>query len=251
MNLKPWLYTIVRNRALNAKRGARRGEPLDEEADGVPPAAGDRAQQGRARPRRRRDHHPAEAQRQALVRSALEGRAHDRIAASIGTTPGAVRQLIYRARIAVHQGVGLVIPLPLVRYWPRPARRPAPPRPEPVRRGRRRWGRDGRRGRRRLARDQGGRRRCRGRDRGRLGIAIKNARDSDGRDGGEPAARSQQADDSSGRPGARRRRSGLFGFVRPGNNSGPGSSGEGGATWRQQRPGIRRLRTLGLERPRY
>ena len=35
IRLKPWLYTIVRNRALNARRDARSHEPLSDEADGV------------------------------------------------------------------------------------------------------------------------------------------------------------------------------------------------------------------------
>src|SRR5689334_11866914 len=35
MNLKPWLYTIVRNRALNAKRDARTHEELTDQIDGV------------------------------------------------------------------------------------------------------------------------------------------------------------------------------------------------------------------------
>ena len=55
-----------------------------------------------------------DAQREALVRSALEGHTHEQIAASLGSTEGAVRQLIYRARVAVRHGVGFVLPLPLV-----------------------------------------------------------------------------------------------------------------------------------------
>ena len=56
-----------------------------------------------------------EAQREALVRSAIEGHTHEQIAASLGSSPGAVRQLIYRARLTVREGVGFVIPLPIVR----------------------------------------------------------------------------------------------------------------------------------------
>lgn len=115
IHLKPWLYTIVRNRALNARRDAKSHEPLSDEIDGVaqPPeivlgreelaavvgAVG-------ALP---------EAQREALVRSAVEGHTHDQIAAALQSSPGAVRQLIYRARLNLRTGVGLMIPLPLVR----------------------------------------------------------------------------------------------------------------------------------------
>ncbi len=35
VQLKPWLYTIVRNRALNARRDAKAHEPLPESLDGV------------------------------------------------------------------------------------------------------------------------------------------------------------------------------------------------------------------------
>jgi len=116
MNLKPWLYTIVRNRALNAKRDARPVEPLDEEADGVPQPPEVVLNKDELERAVGAIGALPEAQRQALVRSALEGHTHDQIAAAIGSTPGAVRQLIYRARVAVRQGVGLLIPLPLVRY---------------------------------------------------------------------------------------------------------------------------------------
>ncbi len=114
MNLKPWLYTIVRNRALNARRDARPTQQLPDGLDGVrqpPDVVLERDELERAvaavsaLP---------EAQRQALVRSALEGHTHEQIATAIGATPGSVRQLIYRARIAVRHGVGAVIPLPLV-----------------------------------------------------------------------------------------------------------------------------------------
>ena len=114
MNLKPWLYTIVRNRALNARRDARPTQELPDDLDGVrqpPDVVLEREELERAvaavsaLP---------EAQRQALVRSALEGHTHEQIATAIGATSGSVRQLISRARIAVRHGVGAVIPLPLV-----------------------------------------------------------------------------------------------------------------------------------------
>jgi len=114
MNLKPWLYTIVRNRAHNARRDERPSQQLPEGLDGVrqpPEIVLERDELARAvaavsaLP---------EAQRQALVRSALEGHTHEQIATAVGATPGSVRQLIYRARIAVRHGVGALIPLPLV-----------------------------------------------------------------------------------------------------------------------------------------
>jgi RNA polymerase sigma factor (sigma-70 family) len=114
MHLKAWLYTIVRNRALNARRDARVHEELTEEVDGVPQPVDivltneelDRVVGAVAA--------LPDQQREALVRSALEGHTHEQIAGALGSTPGAVRQLIYRARVAVRHGVGFFIPLPLV-----------------------------------------------------------------------------------------------------------------------------------------
>ena len=64
------------------------------------------------------------------MRSAIEGHTHEQIATALGSTPGAVRQLIYRGRLAVRNGVGLAIPLPLVARSPTPAREaPAAQRP--------------------------------------------------------------------------------------------------------------------------
>lgn len=115
IRLKPWLYTIVRNRALNARRDARPHGPLTDDLDGVrrpEDVVLTNEELGRvvaavnALP---------EAQRQALVRSAIEGHTHEQIAAALDSSPGAVRQLIYRGRLAVRGGIGLVIPLSLVR----------------------------------------------------------------------------------------------------------------------------------------
>jgi RNA polymerase sigma factor (sigma-70 family) len=115
IRLKPWLYTIVRNRALNARRDARPQAPLSEEIDGVrEPAEIVLTNEELARVVSAVGSLP-EAQRQALVRSAIEGHTHEQIAASIGSSPGAVRQLIYRARLTVREGVGFLIPLPIVR----------------------------------------------------------------------------------------------------------------------------------------
>jgi RNA polymerase sigma factor (sigma-70 family) len=115
IQLKPWLYTIIRNRALNARRDARPYEPLDEEIDGVrrpDEIALTNEELGRAVAA---VNALPGAQRRALVRSALDGRTHDQIAAELGSTPGAVGQLVFRARAGLRHGLGLLIPLPLLR----------------------------------------------------------------------------------------------------------------------------------------
>lgn len=115
IHLKPWLYTIVRNRALNARRDAKPHEPLSEEIDGVPQPPDIVLEREELDAVVGAVNALPEQQRQALVRSALEGHTHEQIAAALGSSPGAVRQLIYRARLNLRTGVGMLIPLPLVR----------------------------------------------------------------------------------------------------------------------------------------
>jgi RNA polymerase sigma factor (sigma-70 family) len=121
IQLKPWLYTIVRNRALNVRRDTRPHEQLTEELDGV------RRPDEIALTNEELDRAVAavgalpEPQRRALVRSALDGRTHEQIAAELGSTPGAVGQLVFRARAALRMGLGALIPLPLIRLLLEPA----------------------------------------------------------------------------------------------------------------------------------
>src|SRR5215218_1707357 len=121
IRLKPWLYTIVRNRALNARRDARPAEPLPDDVGGVHElheVVLTREELNRvvaainALP---------EMQRAALVRSAVEGRTLDQIAGELGSSPGAVGQLVFRARAALRSGVGMLVPLPLLRGLLEPA----------------------------------------------------------------------------------------------------------------------------------
>jgi RNA polymerase sigma factor (sigma-70 family) len=115
LNLRPWLYTIARNTALNDLRNERSHERLDENWDGVPqpPEVAARRAELAFLFERIKDLPPQ--QREALVKRELEGRGHDEIASILGSTPGAVRGLIFRARAALRDGLGLLIPTPLVR----------------------------------------------------------------------------------------------------------------------------------------
>jgi RNA polymerase sigma factor (sigma-70 family) len=117
LHLRAWLYRIVRNSALNNLRDA--GPPheqLDESYDGVeqPPQAIDRRERVRALVEGIRG--LPQPQREALVKREMEGLSHSRIATELGVSAGAARQLIYRARQALRDGLGLLIPMPLVRY---------------------------------------------------------------------------------------------------------------------------------------
>jgi RNA polymerase sigma factor (sigma-70 family) len=115
INLRPWLYTIVRNRALNALRDEPAYDHLDENFDGVaqPPEVAARREELAALTARVRD--LPDPQRQALVKRELEGRSHEEIASSLGVSAGAVRGLISRARTALRDGAGMLIPMPVLR----------------------------------------------------------------------------------------------------------------------------------------
>jgi RNA polymerase sigma-70 factor (ECF subfamily) len=112
--LKPWLYAIVRNRALNARRDNRIHQQLDESIDGVrQPSDIVLANEELAEVVAAVRGLP-QAQREALVKSSLDGYTHEQIADAIGTSPGGVRQLVFRARTNLRAGLGAVLPLPLV-----------------------------------------------------------------------------------------------------------------------------------------
>jgi RNA polymerase sigma factor (sigma-70 family) len=115
IKLKPWLYTIVRNRALNDLRDEPTHEHLDESFDGVPqpPEVAARREQLAALIAQVKDLPPA--QRDALVQRELEGRSHREIGVAMGVTPGAVRGLIFRARTALRDVAGMLVPMPALR----------------------------------------------------------------------------------------------------------------------------------------
>jgi RNA polymerase sigma factor (sigma-70 family) len=113
--LTAWLFRIVRNTAIDAQRGTRHHEQLDESHDGVeqPPQALERKTQLAALAAAINE--LPRAEREAIVQRELEGRGHEEIARSLGQSTGAVRQLIYRARNSLRESVGGLIPPALVR----------------------------------------------------------------------------------------------------------------------------------------
>ena len=115
LNLKPWLYRIAHNSALNALRDrGLRHDQLDDSLDGVerPDQALERTQGLRdvlvavqALPNRQRD---------AIVLRELEGRSYAEIALALGVTDGAVRQLLNRARNSLRAAAAAITPMPLL-----------------------------------------------------------------------------------------------------------------------------------------
>ena len=119
LNLRPWLYRIVHNTALNSlrDRALAHGE-LSEDIDGVeqPDQALERTQSLRevlgavsTLPSRQRD---------ALLLRELEGRSYDEIATSLGVSGGAVRQLLNRARNTLRAGMTSLVPIGLLSRLP-------------------------------------------------------------------------------------------------------------------------------------
>ncbi|HKF81656.1 MAG TPA: RNA polymerase sigma factor [Solirubrobacterales bacterium] len=116
IELRPWLYRIVRNTALNDLRDrAPLAEELRETMPGARSAAAEVESREEIRDLMGRLRALPEPQRAALVMRELEGLSHEEIAAALGVSGGAARQAIYRARAALRDGFGLLIPMPVLR----------------------------------------------------------------------------------------------------------------------------------------
>ena len=118
MEPRPWLYTLVRNTALNDVRDNRkhRHGDLTESAGGgsTPDDLAEQRERFAAVLAAVADL-PA-AQRKALVDHELSGFSHEEIAAELDLSTGATKQLIYRARISLRNAFGAMIPLPLIAW---------------------------------------------------------------------------------------------------------------------------------------
>ena len=117
--LRPWLYRIAHNAALNVARDPQAGlDELPEGLDGV-----ERPDEVvAARERFRRVIGAVSAlppkQRQVIVRHAVDGDSHERIATDLGMTAGSIRQLAHRARRTVREAAAALLPGPLLRVLP-------------------------------------------------------------------------------------------------------------------------------------
>ncbi len=116
IQLRPWLYRIVRNTALTSIRDEPKPAFELDEAQAPDMSPEELAEQREEIKRLMTGLRGLpEPQRAAIVMRELEGLSHEQIATSLGLSGGAVRQSIYRARRALRQGVGLLVPLPVLR----------------------------------------------------------------------------------------------------------------------------------------
>ncbi len=116
IELRPWLFRIVRNTALNDLRDS---PPTPELLAGAIAAGGNPAEVLERREELKdlmqRLQSLPEPQRAAIVMREMEGLSHEEIAAALGVSGGAARQSIHRARQALRGAAGALVPLPLLK----------------------------------------------------------------------------------------------------------------------------------------
>ena len=116
-DVRPWLLRIARNTSLNVLRAP--GYDYDELAGSLEGGVAPEAEVERRDVMRQTLAGLAalpENQREALLRSAVQGAAHADIARDLGLSEGATRQLVLRARSSLRAAVSAVTPLPLLNW---------------------------------------------------------------------------------------------------------------------------------------
>ena len=113
-DLRPWLYRIVHNTALNALRAS--GYDYAELPEGLAMSVDEVERREDARDALSGLAALPERQREALLRVAVEGRPQGEVARELGVSEGAVRQLVHRARLTLRAAATAVVPLPLASW---------------------------------------------------------------------------------------------------------------------------------------
>jgi len=115
--LRPWLYRIARNTSLNQLRMS--GYDLDELMETLT-AADDPEEEvlRRAVVQQTLSAVAAlpERQREALLRTAINGQGQEEVARDLGLSSTAMRQLVHRARVSVRAAATAVVPMPVATW---------------------------------------------------------------------------------------------------------------------------------------
>ncbi len=115
--VKPWLYRIVHNAAVNVLRGTRYDHAqLSESLSGADAPEHDLERRIAVREALAGLAALPEMQRAALLQTAVEGRSHEDVAAALGLSEGALRGLVYRARVSLRSVASAIVPGPLVNW---------------------------------------------------------------------------------------------------------------------------------------
>jgi RNA polymerase sigma factor (sigma-70 family) len=117
-DVRPWLYRIVHNAAVNAMRGNAadgHGE-LTEQVQANAALAGESNLQRRMAVREALTDVAAlpQMQQQAIFLTAVDGQSHDEVADVLGISEGALRGLLYRARTTLRSAAAALMPPPLL-----------------------------------------------------------------------------------------------------------------------------------------
>jgi RNA polymerase sigma factor (sigma-70 family) len=114
-NAKAWLYRVVHNAAISAlRRSGYDYVELDESLHGARAAESDIDRRIAVRETLAGLAALPEAQREALLRTAVQGDSREEVAAALGLSDGAVRGLIYRARATLRAAATAFVPPPIV-----------------------------------------------------------------------------------------------------------------------------------------
>ncbi len=116
-SLQPWLYRIARTTMFETAE-APTYDYAELERSLLAPEGPESELEQRAVIRRTLASLAAlpDSQREALLRTAFEGQSRAQIAAALGVTEGAVRQLVHRARATMRAAATIVTPLPLANW---------------------------------------------------------------------------------------------------------------------------------------
>ncbi len=115
--LRSWLYRIVHNAAVNALRVSGYDYcTLSESLSGADAPQADLERRIAVREALAGLAALPDMQREALLRTAVEGRSHHQVARDLGLSENALRGLVYRARATLRAAAGALTPSPLVSW---------------------------------------------------------------------------------------------------------------------------------------